>query len=168
MVNLLGSSDVARKVAEAIHRDTDGNPLFVQEMFRHAQEGNDTRDADGELVRLGLPEGVRDMIGKRLAGLSDNANQILSVASVLGRQFQLNVLQQIAGVEEDEVIADLEEAADRAIVEDQTVVGQGVVYRFSHGLFRELLYDEMSLMRRMRLHQQIARVLEQYLRTTAR
>jgi predicted ATPase len=64
-----------------------------------------------------MPEGLRDVVGKRLSRLSTMANQVLAVASLIGREFQLEVLQRVHGGTEDELESALEEAVDAGIVE---------------------------------------------------
>src|SRR5690349_1740988 len=62
-----------------LYADTDGNPFFVEELLRAGPE-------------LGVPEGVKEMIARRLAHLDETAAQVLTVASVIGREFRLEVL----------------------------------------------------------------------------
>lgn len=84
-------------LAEQVHRQTEGNPLFVQEVLRYLV-GEDflQRDGSGQLHRpstdislaMQIPEGLRDVIGKRLSRLSPETNKVLAVAAVIGRDFQ--------------------------------------------------------------------------------
>ena len=86
-----------------MHRQTEGNPLFVQEVIRYlAEEGliarkegqwRPTRDTP---LEMSIPEGLRDVIGKRLSLLSPECNQLLTVASVIGREFALETLRTVA------------------------------------------------------------------------
>jgi predicted ATPase len=108
-----------------------------------------------------IPEGLRDVVGKRLARLRPGTNRALGVASVIGREFQVEVLQQLEVVAEDELEAALEEAVEAGIVEERSVIGSSVIYRFTHAFFRQTLYDEMIAPRRIRFHREVARVLEQ-------
>jgi DNA-binding CsgD family transcriptional regulator len=123
---------------------------------------------DGALRRVGdqslagrIPEGLRDAVGKRLSRLSDSTNRALSVASVIGREFQLDVLRQVLACAEEQLEAALEEASAAGILEERSVVGTTITYRFNHAFFRQTLYDEVVAPRRIRLHQQVARALEE-------
>jgi predicted ATPase len=69
-------------------------------------------------------------------------------------------LQKVAGLSEDDLYAALEEASERAIVE-QVPSSTGVAFRFTHAMFRTLLYEEIFAPRRIRLHQQVGRALEE-------
>ena len=167
MLENITGQDVPWGLAEAVHRQTEGNPLFVQEVVRYlAEEGLITRTqgrwraTKDTPLEMSIPEGLRDVIGKRLSRLSTECNRLLSVASVIGREFRLKVLQRVAGVAEDELIAALDEAKRAAVVEERSAVAAAVTYRFAHAFFRQTLYEEIIAPRRIRLHQQVARALE--------
>lgn len=108
-----------------------------------------------------IPEGLRDAVGKRLSRLSDSTNRVLSVASVIGHEFQLHVLRQVVTNTDEELEAALEEASAASMIEEQSVVGTNITYRFCHAFFRQTLYDEIVAPRRIRLHQQVARALQE-------
>jgi tetratricopeptide (TPR) repeat protein len=149
-----------------VHRQTEGNPLFVQEVIRYlAEEGlitrkeglwRPTKDAP---LEMSIPEGLRDVIGKRLSLLSPDCNQLLAVASVIGREFALETLKAVAGINEDVFVSGLKEAVRLSILEERSQRGL-VRYRFTHAFFRQTLYEEVIAPRRIRLHQQVARALE--------
>ncbi len=167
MMNIMRGQEVPWSRAEAIHRQTEGNPLFVQEVLRYlVEEGLVVREAgrflrtDGADPAAGIPEGLRDVIGRRLSKLSPECNQLLAIAAAVGRDFDLAVLRRVADVAEDQLLAGLEEASRVAVIEERAGVGAQVRYRFSHALFRQTLYQEMIAPRRIRLHQEVARALE--------
>jgi len=166
MLSGLSGQDVRWELAEAVHRQTEGNPLFVQEVLRYlVEEGLITREgghwrASGDTpLAVSIPEGLRDVIGKRLSRLSPDCNRLLAIAAVIGRDFRLDTLQAVAGVAEESLLAALEEATRAAVLSEQARVG-GVEYRFAHAFFRQTLYEELSVPRRLRMHQEVARVLE--------
>lgn len=164
----MSQQDVPWRLAELVHRRTEGNPLFVQELLRFLVEQGLVEGRGGTLHRVGeetlaarIPEGLRDVIGKRLSRLSGQANQVLTVASVLGSEFHLEALLRVVQLPEEDVIAALEEAGRAALVEERPSARATVVYRFTHAFFRQTLYEEISAPRRIRWHQQVARALEQ-------
>src|SRR5262249_14331352 len=77
-----------------LHAETEGNPFFAEEVIRHLIEAGALRREGNRwigtrpLAELGIPEGVRDVIGRRLSRLSDSANDALRAASVIGREFE--------------------------------------------------------------------------------
>src|SRR5207244_4496744 len=106
-----------------------------------------------------IPEGLRDVIGRRLSRLSPECNRLLAIAAVIGRDFRLDTLQTVAGLPEEAVIGGLEEATHIGVLEEQARVGV-IRYRFAHAFFRQTLYEEMSAPRRLRVHQEVARAME--------
>jgi DNA-binding CsgD family transcriptional regulator len=159
---------VPQPFAELVQRRTEGNPLFVRETLRFVLDTGLVERRDGALHRVGdqslagrIPEGLRDAVGKRLSRLNESTNRVLSVASVIGREFQLDVLRQVLAGPEEELEAALEQASAAAILEEHSAVGASIIYRFGHAFFRQTLYDELVAPRRIRLHQQVARALEE-------
>src|SRR5262249_14936659 len=99
------------ELARVIHRETDGNPLFVTALLRHLIDtGAITQDRSGRWVTtasidaLALPESVREVIGGRIARLGESAERVLSVAAVIGREFDLALLADAAGIEEEQLL----------------------------------------------------------------
>jgi tetratricopeptide (TPR) repeat protein/archaellum biogenesis ATPase FlaH len=166
MLESITRESVPWGLAEAVHRQTEGNPLFVQEVVRYlVEEGLITRK-DGQWrptrdtpLEMSIPEGLRDVIGKRLSLLSPECNKLLSVASVIGREFALETLKAVAGINEDVFVNALKEAVRLSILEERSQRGL-VRYRFTHAFFRQTLYEEMIAPQRLKLHQQVARSLE--------
>ncbi len=168
MLKSITGEEVPFGLAQAVHNQTEGNPLFVQEVIRYLTEEKLLVRAGGEMTAAGstplemsIPEGLRDVIGKRLSKLSEECNRLLSIAAVIGREFRLDVLHKVADLTEDEVLASIEEAKRIAIIEERSTVGATVTYRFAHAFFRRILYEDNIAPRRIKLHQQIARALEE-------
>ncbi len=167
MMNQLRGQEVPWSRAEAVHRQTEGNPLFIQEVLRYlveeglvVREGDRWVRSDGDDPAAGIPEGLRDVIGKRLSRLSAESNRVLAVAAVIGRDFDLAPLQVVAGASEDALMEALEEAVRVGVLESRSRPGV-MRFRFTHAFFRQTLYEEIFAMRRVRLHQQVGRALEQ-------
>ena len=151
----------ARALAVRIHEETEGNPFVVGEVARHLVETGAVRRVDDRWVvadpdAVAVPEGVRDVVGRRVGQLSDVANTLLTAASVVGRDFTLDVVRPLVGAPEDEVLDALDEALRARLVEE---IGADC-FRFGHALVRTTLYEELSATRRRRLHRRVADVLE--------
>jgi len=108
---------------------------------------------------LGIPDGVREAIGGRLNRLSDACNHVLTTASVIGREFGLDQLEQVIPDDSAELLLELmEEALNARIIEEiPQAVGR---YQFSHVLVQETLASALSATRRSRMHGEIGKALE--------
>jgi tetratricopeptide (TPR) repeat protein len=162
-IEMTSGNAAPRGLAEAVHTQTEGNPLFVTEVVRLlVQEGElgaeQVRETDSWTIRI--PEGVREVIGRRLNRLSQRCNEALTVASIVGREFTLDQVKPLVEeLTEDRLFDILEEAlAARVIEELPQSVGR---YQFTHALIQETLTAELSLTRRVRLHARIAETLEE-------
>jgi DNA-binding SARP family transcriptional activator/tetratricopeptide (TPR) repeat protein len=138
-------------LAERWYERTEGHPLFLQEGLRRPEL---VVDADaGE-----LPRRISDLILRRVAQLEpERANQ-LALASVVGLEFDLDVLAALAEASEDAVLASLEDAIERGLVVESSVRADS--FRFSHVLIRDALYRRYSRTRRSRLHRRVGEALE--------
>ena len=141
------SAAFARQVAER----TAGNPFFIEELLRHVE-------ADASPAELGVPDSVKDLLLRRLEKLDDDARRMLAVAAVVGRQFELDVLERVLDVGGEELVDALEEPAlGRVVEEEPGVIGR---YRFAHPLIRETIYGDLSANRRALLHRRVGAAIE--------
>ena len=144
------------EAAGVIHKRTDGNPFFVGEVTREGTLDNITADPGWASI---IPEGVRDAIGARLNRLSDQCNQLLSTASIIGREFEFRLLNPLMDdIPEDQLLAAIDEAMGSHLIGE--VPGRTECYQFTHALFQETLAEELSSTRKVRLHGRIAEALE--------
>jgi class 3 adenylate cyclase len=147
-------------LVQAVYRETEGNPFFVNEIVRLLVA--DGRLEQGEAVKewsVTIPQSVREVVGRRLDHLSEACNRVLTIGSVIGREFGLRLLEKVSEVKGDALLEALEEAMSaRVIAELPRTTDQ---YWFSHALIRETLYEELSTTRRVRLHRQIGEALEE-------
>ena len=153
-------------LARALHRETDGNPFFVSEVLRHLSEtGAIYQNATGgwmaaeSLEHLTLPDSVRVVIGARVGRLGKDAERVLSLAAVVGRDFDLDVLSLAAGVSEDDLLDILDAAAAVALVRELS--GAPGHYSFGHALIQHTLYEDLGPTRRARGHRVVAEALEE-------
>jgi class 3 adenylate cyclase len=142
-----------------VHGETEGNPFFVGEVVRLlVTEGRFGPQGQVTGAKLAVPQSVREVIGRRLQRLSTACNHMLGIASAIGREFGLDVLEPLTGSPAEQLREWLDEAIGARIV---TKVPEAVGrHRFAHALVRETLYEEVSPAQRIRLHRRIGEVLE--------
>ena len=154
LLALVTGETVSDELAAKVYEETDGNPLFAGEIGRLlASEGGAERPD-----RLPVPEGVREAIGRRVQGTSGACRQALEFASVLGREFDVDALEQISGLDQEELFAALEEAMSARLVAE--LPDRRGRFRFAHMLIRDAVYEELPATRRLRLHLEIGDALE--------
>jgi predicted ATPase/class 3 adenylate cyclase len=157
--------DAGLALARAIHAETEGNPFFVREVIRHLTETGAIVQREGRWVTsvavdgFGIPEGVREVVGRRLARLSVDANKVLRVAAVIGTEFEFPLIRAAAeGLNEEVLLSALEEAiAARLVLE---ISGPAPRHRFTHALVRDTIYHGFSAARRVALHRRVAEAIE--------
>jgi class 3 adenylate cyclase/GAF domain-containing protein len=160
----LAGHDVPEAVGAAWTRETDGNPFFVMELLRHLLEegklfrGADTRwTTERSLRELDLPRSVREVIGRRLAHLSEEGERLLSVASAFEGPFHLAVVSDLAGMDEEDALDALDQALAAHLLEP---AGGLDVYGFTHAPIRHTIHGHLSPSRQVRLHRRVAERLE--------
>jgi predicted ATPase len=164
LVMALEGEAVPEALAGAIARETEGNPFFVQEIVHHlADEGVLDRDVDASarairIEEMRLPESVREVIGRRLSRLGKECSGLLTLASVIGRELNQGVLEQVGDLEPERLLAALEEALSARVLEKTpNAIGR---FRFAHALIRETLYEELTTIERIGLHRRVAEAME--------
>jgi class 3 adenylate cyclase len=152
-------------LAHALRHETSGNPYFTAELIRHLAESGDIyQGTDGrwttsrEVQTIGLPTSVREVIGRRVERLGEHAHHVLTLAAVIGREFDLDLLAVVTEMSEDALLDLLEEAINAALIkEDVDVPGR---FAFAQALVQHTLMVELSATRQQRAHHRIAVALE--------
>jgi DNA-binding SARP family transcriptional activator len=140
---------------------TAGNPFFLRELLADVAEsgaifrGDERLSLEAMAARLEIPEGLRHVIGQRVARLPARARGVLRVAAVAAPTFSFLLLERVLG-EPSGVLDALDEAVAAGLLVE---VGNGD-YAFAHALVRQTIYGELSAARRMRLHRELGEVLE--------
>jgi class 3 adenylate cyclase len=149
------------ELAHMIHEETEGNPLFTGEVLRHLRDTGAIYEQDGrwvtrgDVAEIGIPDGVRDVIGRRLDRLSPIANDVLQAAAVVGRDFDLAVVERLVDHDRDSIVEALDGAVDARLVHEAGIAR----YTFAHALVRSALYDELRPTRRAHMHERVADVI---------
>jgi predicted ATPase/DNA-binding winged helix-turn-helix (wHTH) protein len=164
LVDSIVGPNAPSQLPQVVMDSTDGNPFFATEMLQHLKETGAIARAGGmmgrtiEIGSLGLSEGIKEVIGQRLSRLSDACNRVLSVAAIIGREFDATLLEAIADLPGSELLDSIEEATRAQLVsESKEVSGR---FEFMHALIRETLYNELSSPRRVKLHRRVADAIE--------
>ncbi|HEY6339856.1 MAG TPA: protein kinase [Bryobacteraceae bacterium] len=165
MLRALGAQQPPPSLTRVVFEGTEGNPFFVEEVFRHLAEEGKLFDENGAFRpglrgnQLQVPEGVRLVLGRRLGRLSEDARRILTTAALIGRVFSLELLEELEKTQPDAALEAVEEAERAHLVETERR-GRQTRYLFVHELVRQTLSETLSAPRRQRLHARVAQVME--------
>jgi tetratricopeptide (TPR) repeat protein len=161
LASLFQAETVSPEFVDAIQRETEGNPFFIEEVVKALIESGVVYREDGRWERkaieeLAIPQSVKEAIGRRLNRLDAATLEVLHAAAVIGKTFPYSVLQDSLGLGD----ADLLPALDQATAAQLVTPLEDEAYVFTHDKIRETLYDEVNPIRRRRLHQQVGTALE--------
>jgi DNA-binding SARP family transcriptional activator len=161
LIRIRSGKSPSSAFGHALHEETGGNPLFIEEIVRHLGDaGVELEDAGRAVLRrFGLPEGVKEVIARRLSRLDAQSVQWLRVAAVIGRDFDGSLLERVLGFDDDEFLSALEQALSAGLVAESESAPDR--YSFSHALIRETLYDGTSGARLARIHRAVGSALEE-------
>lgn len=146
---------------EAVYRLTDGNPFFIEEMLKSLFEAGEIFFEDGvwgriPLEDLHIPRTIQDAVRRRTEHLSEKGSRILTFAAVAGPRFDFGLLQEVARMNEAELLPVMKELRGAQLVVEET----SDKYAFRHALTREAVYATLLLRERKNYHRSIAETME--------
>jgi hypothetical protein len=165
MLNGLSQRQAPENLVSVIFDGSQGNPFFVEELYRHLLEEGKVFDAAGQfrtdinIDEIDVPENVRLIIGRRLERLDENEKRVLAAAAVIGRSFSFQLLTGISQVDVDDLFTVVEKAQQMGIIV-ASAEGPERPFTFSHELVRQTLLASISAARRQLLHVSVADAIE--------
>lgn len=164
MLSVMFAEETTPEFLDGIYRETEGNPFFIEEVCKSLIESGKLTFADGrwhrpEMGEMEIPQSLRLAIQARVGRLSSQAQEALTLASVIGREFDFETLLRASEHDEDALIESLESATRAQLIEE--VKGKGEErYTFVHALIPTTLYESISARRRKRSHERVAHAIE--------
>lgn len=179
ILSMLGTGEVTSDLHDRVYRESGGNPFYIEEIMRGLLDDDSlclvrgkwlieystgevtiSNRGDGKSGSLTkkIPDRLRRMIVRRMMGMSEKTRDVLSRAAVIGGQFEFDMLQTLCEITEDELLDHLDEAMRLNVIEDAPgLVGKSL--RFTQNLISKVLYEDLSALRRNRLHLKTAETI---------
>jgi len=166
MLRGLSLQDPPGQLVKIIFDETQGNPFFIEELYKYLVEEGKVFDASGQfrldvkVDEVDVPDKIRLVVGRRLDRLGKSGRQILTAAAVIGRSFGFKLLETILShVDVDDLLTAIEQAERLGLVVS-TSEGPEAPFQFAHELIRQTLLADASLPRRQLLHLRVADAIE--------
>ena len=161
---ILEQDDVSREFCKLVFEKTRGNPFFVEEVIKSLKEEEAIyREKNKweirEVSRIEFPETVKDVIKARINRLDDECQRVLTMASFVGKDFTFEALGEVTGIEEDKLLEIMEKMLKTGLIKESVIRGEDV-FSFADIMVRDVVYEEVSRLRRRRLHKVVGRALE--------
>ena len=158
-VELSTGKAAAPGLASALFKQAEGNPFVTSEIVKLlASDGRLDEGATSMSWSVAIPDGVRAVVTRRLEHLPKPCRDFLASAAVVGRAFELRVVERASGVSVEAAIDALDEAASARLVEE---IEEGTGhYQFSHAITRDTLYQDQPASKRLELHRSVGECLE--------
>jgi DNA-binding CsgD family transcriptional regulator len=160
----IAGQSVPQAIVQRIFEHAEGSPFYTRELWRYlVEEGVLVKreghwSTDHSLRQLGVPDGVRQVVGRRLARLSEPTRSLLHHACTFRGAFSFDLLRQLTGFDEPRLLDCLDEGLAAGLL--RGAPGAADLYDFAHAIVRQTLYGEASPSRRARLHRRVAELLQ--------
>ena len=161
----LGVPDLEPEVAARIAGKAEGNPFFLEELGRALVESGGVRvEGDRRVLAVPastfvVPDTVQDVIAARLDRLEESAKRTVQTASVIGREFALNLLRRVSDVHA-QLEGSLTELKRIELIYEKAGFAD-LEYVFRHALTQDVAYGSLLQAERRRLHGMIGAALEE-------
>jgi len=162
--NILEQDDVPAEFCKLVYDKTKGNPFFAEEVVKSLKEEEVIyREEDKwkfkEISKIEFPESVKNVVKARLSRLDDECQNVLTLASFVGNDFTLEAMGALTGIEENKLLELMDKMLKTGLIKEREIRGEGVC-SFADILVRDVVYEEVSLLKRKKLHGVVGCALE--------
>ena len=163
--HLLGVEELEEELEEFILEKTEGIPFFIEEFIRSLKDlkviekkDNKCRLAE-DIQDMAIPSTIQDVIMARVDSLPEGAKELLQTGSVIEREFSYELIKQVTGLSEQELLSQLSLLKDLELLYERGIYPQST-YIFKHALTQEVAYSSLLVKRRKEIHEKIGDVIE--------
>ena len=161
---ILEQEDIPTEFCRMVYEKTRGNPFFAEEVINSLKEEEvifreENKWKIKEVSRIEFPETVKNVIKARINRLDDECQNILTLASFIGSDFTFEAIRGVTGIEENRLLELLEKILKTGLIKEKLIRGEDV-YSFSDIIIRDVVHEEVSLLRHKKLHNTVGCALE--------
>jgi tetratricopeptide (TPR) repeat protein/KaiC/GvpD/RAD55 family RecA-like ATPase len=162
--NILQQEDIPQEFCKLVYEKTRGNPFFAEEVIKSLkEEGIIYREENKwkieEITKIEFPETVKNVLKTRFSRLNNECQNVLTMASFVGNDFTPEVLSALTGIEENKLLELMDRIFRTGLIKEREVRGEEVC-SFADMLVRDVVYEEVSLLKRKKLHAIVGDALE--------
>jgi eukaryotic-like serine/threonine-protein kinase len=162
--NILEQEDVPSEFCKLVYEKTAGNPFFVGEVVKSLkEEGVIYREGNRwefkEVSTIEFPETVKTVIKTRIDRLDKECQNVLTLASFIGNDFTIEAMCAVTGIEENKLLELMDELFQTGLIKERVIRGEGIC-SFADILVRDVVYEEVSPLKRKKIHGVVGCALE--------
>jgi tetratricopeptide (TPR) repeat protein/KaiC/GvpD/RAD55 family RecA-like ATPase len=162
--SILEQEDVPEEFCKLVYEKTKGNPFFAEEVVKSLKEDEVIFREDNtwkfkNISRIEFPETVKNVLKARFSRLDDECQNVLTMASFVGNDFTLEAMCALTGIEENKLLELMDIMLKTGLIKEREVRGEGFC-SFADILVKDVVYEEVSLLKRKKLHGVVGLALE--------
>ena len=165
ITNLLGTEKINRKLEDLILEKTEGIPFYIEELIKSLKTLNiiekheNTYRLGKDIREVTIPSMIQDVIMARVDTLPEGAKELIQIGSVIEREFGYEIIKKVSGLEEHLLLSYLSAIKDSELLYERGIFPEST-YIFKHALTREVVYDSIINKRKIKLHREIGKAIE--------
>jgi tetratricopeptide (TPR) repeat protein len=161
---ILEQDDIPREFCQLIYQKTRGNPFFAEEVIKSLKEEEviyreENKWGIKDVSKVEFPRTVKSVIKARIGRLDDECQNVLTLASFIGNDFTVEAMCAVTGIEETKLLELMDKTFKTGLIEERVIRGKGIC-SFADILIRDVVYEEVSPLRRKKLHEVVGCALE--------
>jgi len=154
--SILEQEDVSEEFCMLVYEKTKGNPFFAEEVIKSLKEEDviyreKNKWKTKDVSKIEFPETVKNVLKTRFSRLDDECQNVLTLASFVGNDFTLEAMCAVTGIGENRLLESIDKLFKTGLIKERVVRGEGIC-SFADILVRDVVYEEVSPLRRKELH----------------
>ncbi|MFP4051600.1 MAG: ATP-binding protein [Thermoplasmata archaeon] len=162
----LNIEDLSASFIWTMYRESEGNPYFVFEILNSLMDegvidkNSFSQDIDEKLEDIKIPSTIKNITNRRINSLNKEQKKVLMFASIIGNEFDFELLENVTKIEVIDLLDIIDELIDKGIIKEKENMSDEI-YKFNHVQTRTAVYDDMGKSRKRIMHAKVAEGIEE-------